>query len=122
MGTEVCDKNQNNGHTYMNNTPNGHGSSNNLLEKEKSRKERLPSVWERVTEKYRYSEAISHLRNRAAMNGGKIDNRFPQLGIQRSVTAATNASGIRYGNVLYLMYFIHFIKRGKRQSTCLLID
>lgn len=98
----MSDKSQNNGHghTYMNNTPNGNGSSNNLVEKEKSRKEKMPSVWERVTEKYRYSEAVSHLRNRAAMNNGKVDTRFPQLGIQRSVTAATNASGIRYINVI----------------------
>ena len=122
VSTEVSDKNQNNGHTYMNNTLNGNGSSNNLVEKEKSRKERMPSVWERVTEKYRYSEAISHLRNRAAMNGGKIDTRFPQLGIQRSVTAATNASGIRYSNVLYLMYFIYLIEKGRRHSTCLFLD
>ena len=79
------------------NTSNGNGSTNNLVEKEKekSKKERLPSVWERVTEKYRYSEAINHLRNKTVMNNGKSETRFPQLGIQRSVTAATNAAGIR---------------------------
>ena len=91
---EASEKIQNNGHTYMSSS-NGNGSTNSLIEKEKSRKERQPTVWERVTEKYRYSEAINHLRNKAVINGGKTETRFPQLGIQRSVTAATNASGIR---------------------------
>jgi hypothetical protein len=87
------DKNQNNGHGL--NSSNGNGSTNNLVEKEKSKKDKVPSVWERVTEKYRYSEAINHLRNKVVMNSAKAETRFPQLGIQRSVTAATNASGIR---------------------------
>lgn len=87
------DRNQSNGHGL--NSSNGNGSTNNLVEKEKSKKDKVPSVWERVTEKYRYSEAINHLRNKVVMNSAKAETRFPQLGIQRSVTAATNASGIR---------------------------
>ena len=87
------DRNQNNGHGL--NSSNGNGSTNSLMEKEKSKKDKVPSVWERVTEKYRYSEAINHLRNKVVMNSAKAETRFPQLGIQRSVTAATNASGIR---------------------------
>lgn len=87
------DRSQNNGHGL--NSSNGNGSTNNLVEKEKSKKDKVPSVWERVTEKYRYSEAINHLRNKVVMNSAKAETRFPQLGIQRSVTAATNASGIR---------------------------
>ena len=64
-------------------------------EREKTRKEKTPSVWEKISEKYRYSDAVNYLLNRGVANVPKGENRFPQLGIQRSVTAATNAAGPR---------------------------
>lgn len=82
--------NTGNGTTNTNNNSNGH----NVTEKEKARKEKGPSFWALVSEKYRFTDAVNYLKNRNIMQSK--ENRFPQLGIQRSVTAASSQGGMRY--------------------------
>ena len=78
-------------------TGNGNGNSNsnghNVTEKEKAKKEKGPSFWAQVSEKYRFTDAINYLKNKNLMQSK--ENRFPQLGIQRSVTAASSQGGMR---------------------------
>ena len=76
-----------NGSTNSNSNSNGHNVS------EKAKKEKGPSFWAQVSEKYRFTDAVNYLKNRNLMQSK--ENRFPQLGIQRSVTAASSQGGMR---------------------------
>jgi hypothetical protein len=78
-----------NGNTNSNSNSNGH----NVTEKEKAKKEKGPSFWAQVSEKYRFTDAVNYLKNKNLMQSK--ENRFPQLGIQRSVTAASSQGGMR---------------------------
>jgi hypothetical protein len=55
------------------------------------------SVWDRILEKYDYEDAINHIKNNLIMdsrnNEPRFENRFPLLGIQRSVRAVGNLAG-----------------------------
>ena len=100
--------NHSNGHSNVNGNGNGNGNSainendinstsnqkNSQNSQDKERTKKVPSVWEKVLEKYRYPQAMNNLTNKFISNQ-KFENNFPQIGIQRTVTAAVSAEGIR---------------------------
>ena len=91
------DSNQQDNHNNRRNNNNNHSNSTNNNQnhdREKDKVKRPPSIWEKIIEKYRWADAVNYTRNREIMSD-KFENRFPQVGIQRSVTAATSAEGIR---------------------------
>ena len=89
---------------------NSNNNSQNIHDKEKIKK--VPSVWEKVLEKYRYYHVMNNVTNRYILTQ-KFENHFPQIGVQRTVTATVSAEGIRqvfYSILSYsiLSYFVLF--------------
>jgi hypothetical protein len=80
-------------HSTGNGNTNSNSNGHNVTEKEKAKKEKGPSFWAQVSEKYRFTDAVNYLKNKNLMQSK--ENRFPQLGIQRSVTAASSQGGMR---------------------------
>jgi hypothetical protein len=85
-----------------NNNGNGNGNS----DRDHKTNKKLSTVWEKILEKNNYEDAINCSRNSTIMNNNnRNENRFPLLGIQRSVTAAGNAAGgLR---CIYIYSYIH---------------
>lgn len=91
---------------------NGNGNSNGNNDRDHKVNKKLCTVWEKILEKNNYEDAINYIKNDLLMyvrdNQPRFENRFPLLGIQRSVTAAGNAAGgLRYYNILYMFTCIN---------------
>ena len=114
-GRSVCDSESTNTNSNTNsnsnnsNGSNGNGACNgtnhNGHNQDKDRVKKTATVWEKILEKYRYNDALDYHKTKNMMNGQNFENRFPQLGIQRSVTAASSAEGLRW---VVFARFCHF--------------
>jgi hypothetical protein len=91
------------GHDIEESHTNGQGNNNGGEEKEKEKEgvkegvkvKKILTVYERLLEKYRYLDVCNVMKNKNIMekNNAIYKNRFPQIGIQRSVTQLSIAAG-----------------------------